>query len=669
MASYPTSVNPFGTIAASGASRSSLYSERTAVANLLAELSAVETDLVTARGGSGSIAARLTAIDSAVTSAQSTAISTAATDATTKANAAIATASADATTKANAAQSAAATDATTKANAALASALIAYPGRNKFVNGNHDSRLRGNGPWTASGPTIDGVYMNLNGSTASQYGFLGTVGSSPVAGLKEYGYWNYTNVVSVAGSGNYVNSRYLIDNAATLAGQTVTLSFYAWTGDVTRPMAVEVTQTFGSGGSPSAEVQAINVIKPTVAVTPTRYTTTFTMPSVSGKTFGTNGDSAVNINFWYDAGSTLNARTLSLGQQSGNFNIDMVQLEAGSVATPFEFVDPAVTRVKCLGSKFNGYGISEGSANLVQNGCFRFFQRATSAALTGSWTYVAADRWIGTWTGTGGAVTVSQQYGTDAGRCLRIQRNSGSTATGQARQDHPIDSLTHEDLRGKWATLRFRVRKGANFVGTTSVLIKTGTGYNEGAGTALTGEAYPLPWTNPSPALGLGFQTYTYAVYIPIGTTQSQISFDCIWSASTAGAADYYDIERVELYAGAAPASYQLRLFNVEKALCERWFRSRGATGYGPQGASLGTSYAYVTWPITPSMARTPTVTTQAGPFTNCIVRTGLANYTPTAITVVDNNYDHVLMRYDGTYPADVPLQTYFLRHDFSADL
>jgi hypothetical protein len=39
---------------------------------------------------------------------------------------------------------------------------------------------------------------------------------------------------------------------------------------------------------------------------------------------------------WFDAGSDFNARTDSLGQQSGTFDIAQVQIEPGPVATPFE---------------------------------------------------------------------------------------------------------------------------------------------------------------------------------------------------------------------------------------------------------------------------------------------------------------------------------------------
>jgi len=67
-----------------------------------------------------------------------------------------------------------------------------------------------------------------------------------------------------------------------------------------------------------------------------KFTIPITFPSISGKTLGSNNDDYVEVNFWFDAGSSSNARTNSLGQQSGTFDIAQVQLEAGSVATPFE---------------------------------------------------------------------------------------------------------------------------------------------------------------------------------------------------------------------------------------------------------------------------------------------------------------------------------------------
>jgi hypothetical protein len=59
-------------------------------------------------------------------------------------------------------------------------------------------------------------------------------------------------------------------------------------------------------------------------------------PSISGKTLGTDNNSSLGLNIWFDAGSDYNSRTDSLGQQSGTFDIAQVQVEPGAVATTFE---------------------------------------------------------------------------------------------------------------------------------------------------------------------------------------------------------------------------------------------------------------------------------------------------------------------------------------------
>ena len=116
----------------------------------------------------------------AAASAQSAAISAAATDATTKANAAqsaaISAAATDATTKANAAQSAAisaaATDATTKANAAQSAAIAASaPAAQGVTNGNSHDHAGGDGAQIAYG-SLSGLPSLTATATATPSGGL-----------------------------------------------------------------------------------------------------------------------------------------------------------------------------------------------------------------------------------------------------------------------------------------------------------------------------------------------------------------------------------------------------------------------------------------------------------------------------------------------------------------
>ncbi len=140
-------------------------------------------------------------------------------------------------------------------------------------------------------------------------------------------------VTSVAGVGNVAYLNQKIEDVRTLAGQTVTVSFWA-KADAARSMAFELEQQFGTGGS--APVNGVAVGKVALTTVWQRFSTTVTLPAIAGKTTGSVGTDCLNMIFFFDAGSNFNARTQSLGQQSGTFDIAMVQVEEGSKATEFD---------------------------------------------------------------------------------------------------------------------------------------------------------------------------------------------------------------------------------------------------------------------------------------------------------------------------------------------
>jgi hypothetical protein len=128
-----------------------------------------------------------------------------------------------------------------------------------------------------------------------------------------------------------------IEDVRTFAGQTITLSFFAKSGSGTPNISVELNQSFGAF-STSPEVNTY-VNKIALSTSWTRYTATITVPSISGKnippTYGIAETSYLEFRIWCSAGSNFNARTNSLGNQNNTFDIWGVQIEAGSVATPF----------------------------------------------------------------------------------------------------------------------------------------------------------------------------------------------------------------------------------------------------------------------------------------------------------------------------------------------
>lgn len=207
--------------------------------------------------------------------------------------------------------------------------------KNLIINGNFDIWQRENSVTGTNNYGADRWKQERTGSTCTYSKQTFTVGQTDVPNGPTY--FARFAVTSSAGAGNRVVVTQSIENILLTAGQTVTLSFWA-KADSAKPISIEGVQGMGTGGTPSANVNPAWVQKVTLSTSWQKYTITKTFPSVSGKTLGTDGihTTASGIVIWFDAGSSFNARTDTLGQQSGTFDIAQVQMEIGSVATNFE---------------------------------------------------------------------------------------------------------------------------------------------------------------------------------------------------------------------------------------------------------------------------------------------------------------------------------------------
>jgi hypothetical protein len=188
------------------------------------------------------------------------------------------------------------------------------------------------GSFAGVGYFVDGWFKSNVGGTHTLYHTspaLGTTLDSETVSVIQ------SVVASQAATTDYVQILHRVENVRTLAGKQATLSFTAKTLGGTAPISIEIVQSFGTGGSPSASV-LIAIQAFTLSATYTRYSVTFTIPSVSGKVIGTNNDDYLSINFWQSAGSSFAVRASSIGIQNTNIFLGDVQLEAGSVASPFE---------------------------------------------------------------------------------------------------------------------------------------------------------------------------------------------------------------------------------------------------------------------------------------------------------------------------------------------
>ena len=200
-------------------------------------------------------------------------------------------------------------------------------------------------------------------STNSRQSF--TLGQTDVPGNPQY---FCRNVVTAGTTSNSLVAKYqLMEGVETTAGKTLTLSFWA-KASASLNMSTEFVQVFGTGGSPSTEVTGIGGVKHALTTSWQKFTATGTMPSISGKTLGTNGNDGWNVSFWFDAGSDYDTRTNSLGHQSGTFDIAQVQVEIGDHATEFEHRDDGTELALCQRYYEKSYDTNVTPGSVTYNG-------------------------------------------------------------------------------------------------------------------------------------------------------------------------------------------------------------------------------------------------------------------------------------------------------------
>jgi hypothetical protein len=191
-------------------------------------------------------------------------------------------------------------------------------GKNKVINGDMGIWQRGTTFTNLNGYFADRWTTLPSGTpttmTTSQQTF--TAGTAPVSGYE--GTFFARNLITTVGTLSNIDIVQKVEDVRTFAGDTATLSFWA-KGDSARTSLVYLVQDFGSGGSGQVFAGTPSL---TISTSWTRYTFTFTVPSISGKTIGT--------------GSSLQIGIRQVVAAASSIDIWGVQLEDGSTATPFQ---------------------------------------------------------------------------------------------------------------------------------------------------------------------------------------------------------------------------------------------------------------------------------------------------------------------------------------------
>lgn len=132
-----------------------------------------------------------------------------------------------------------------------------------------------------------------------------------------------------------------IENVGTLSGQSASARAYV-TGPVgSDALSCTMVQNFGTGGSPSSPVTvaaaALNISTIYSAITSERRAQFAPLPSISGKSIGTNGKDYLALRW------TLTPR------QAGNYDVTRLSLVSGDAsyeADPFPFIAPEAERAR-----------------------------------------------------------------------------------------------------------------------------------------------------------------------------------------------------------------------------------------------------------------------------------------------------------------------------------
>jgi hypothetical protein len=198
--------------------------------------------------------------------------------------------------------------------------LVSAGRRNVIINGNFDVWQRG----TSSTGALSNAFSSadrwrfhtrsLTTRNISRQSF--TTGQSDVPGNPKY-YLRFETSNNSGSYGAYMMQR--IEDVRVGSGEDVTVSFYAKVNSGGGTFDTAFSQQFGSGGSSAVDVSAGSFI-PTSSWK--KYSFTVSLPSISGKTIGTNNYLRFDIRFPSNTAATL--------------DVSQVQVERGRNASDFE---------------------------------------------------------------------------------------------------------------------------------------------------------------------------------------------------------------------------------------------------------------------------------------------------------------------------------------------
>lgn len=211
-----------------------------------------------------------------------------------------------------------------------------------------------------------------------------------------------------------------IEGVGTLSAQSMTISFWAKASSAGRQLTASAYQSFGTGGTPSANnpIAGSNV---TLTTSWARYSVTLAIPSIAGKTLGTGLNDALVV-------------VLGVASAEGNFTVDVaqVQVDEGTEALDFTPPDIASELLRCqryyevVGGGSTGLWASASTMFLIV--VFRVTKRAVVTSSVATQTWSGARLNISNVSGTSFAIAVDSGNGINNRSYMVTTNNVGAAA-------------------------------------------------------------------------------------------------------------------------------------------------------------------------------------------------------------------------------------------------
>lgn len=285
---------------------------------------------------------------------------------------------------------------------------------NRIINGDFGIWQRATSSTSAGYVAADRWVNSLSGGTVTQSRQSFALGDA--LGATQPAFYLRQTVSGQTLASQFAQTVQRIENVRSYAGQTVTVLGWTRRSSGTGNMAIDATQSFGTGGSPSALVSGISPTSITLTGSWAPFAAVLTFPSISGKTLGTNSDDSAVINFWASAGSDFNARTNSLGLQTIGVDLWGVHIRVGTWAA----TDAALYRPRDIGTELTL--------------CQRYYEVfSATAGINGSYingySFPVTKRIVPTITVISGSLAGST-WQADQNRFVQINNSSGASGVG-----------------------------------------------------------------------------------------------------------------------------------------------------------------------------------------------------------------------------------------------